>query len=121
MFASAGARLKEARVGLALGINARMGGDLDQARFFLKKAIAGAGDDIGIVGIAHRELGLCEEDAGKAVKQIRKAIDILKNAGNAPELATSYSALGDILSRTEELRPACDAYKAAAEVLIRAA
>lgn len=121
VFVRAGARLKEARGSLALGINARMSGDVAQARFFLKKAISSAGEDTGIVGIARRELGLCEQDDVKAVKEIRKAITILKDSGNAPELAAAYSALGDILSRTEELKPACEAYKAAAEVLITAA
>lgn len=121
VYAGAGATLREARAALALGTNARMGGDADQARFFLKRAMSLAGEDKGVVGIAHRELGLSEADDAKAVKRIRKAIDVLKDAGNAPELAAAYSALGDVLSRTDELRTACDAYRSAAEVLLRAA
>ena len=121
VLASAGATLREARASLALGTNARMSGDVDQARFFLKKAISNAGEDTGIVGVAQRELGLCEQDDTKAVREIRKAIAILKDAGDTHELAAAYSALGDVLSRTDELRPACDAYKAAAEVLIEVA
>lgn len=121
VFAGAGATLKEARALLALGINARMGADAVQAPFFLKKAMTLAGEDKGIVGIAHRELGLCEDDDAKAAKEIRKAIAVLKDAGNAPELAAAYSALGDVLSKNEELKPACDAYRSAAEVLTSAA
>lgn len=121
VLASAGATLREARASLALGINARMSGDVTQARFFLKRAMTNAGDDKGIVGIAHRELGLCEDDDAKAVKEIRKAIAILKDAGDAPELAAAYSALGDVLSRSEELKPACDAYRSAAHVMMEVA
>lgn len=120
-FAGAGATLREARASLALGINARMNGGLEQSRFHLKRAVDRAGDDTGIIGIAHREMGLCEDDEVKALKQIRKAINLLKEAGNVPELAMSYSALGDVLSRTDALKPACDAYRAAAEVLMEVA
>jgi hypothetical protein len=55
------------------------------------------------------------------VKEIRKAIAVLKDAGNAPELAAAYSALGDVLSRKEQLSPSAEAYKSAAEVLMQAA
>jgi tetratricopeptide (TPR) repeat protein len=121
IYAGAGATLRDARASLALGVNARMAGDADQASFFLNRAKSLAGEDTGIVGIAHRELGLSEQDDAKAVKEIRKAIAVLKDAGNAPELAAAYSALGDVLSRKEQLSPSAEAYKSAAEVLMQAA
>ena len=123
VFTGAGAHLRECRALLALGTNARISGDAERARFFLKRTLALAGEEKGVRGIAHRELGLCdvEVDQAKAVKQIRKAISILKDAGNGRELAATYNALGDVLSQTEELAPACDAYRTAAEVLMQVA
>lgn len=120
VFATAGAVLSEARALNELGWNARLAGDVEQARFFLKRALKLAGEEPGVIAIAHREMGLCETDKPKAVRQIRKAIDLLREAGNARELATTYAALGDVLSREEKPSPATDAYKAAAQVMMAA-
>lgn len=120
-FAGAGNRLSEARAMVASAVNERLAGKAEDARFALKRAQSLAGEDRGVTGIVHRELGLCETDQAKAVKEIRKAITILEEAGNARELAATYSALGDVLSEEEGRTPAGEAYRSAAEVLMQVA
>ena len=123
VFASAGNALREARATLHLGILERLTGRAEEARFVLKRAIALSGDDKGIAGIAERELALCHagHERAKTVAGLRKAIQLLQDAGIAKELAAAYRALGDVLSKDKELKPACDAYRKAADLFERAA
>lgn len=120
-FAAADSKLRDARATVALGILERRAGRLDDATFLLKRAISLAETDEGIAGIAHRELALCLQDRGKAISGLRKAIGLLERAGIAKELAATYRALGDVLSNDKELKPACDAYRKAADLFERAA
>lgn len=122
IFVRAGNALREARATLHLGILERLAGRTDEAIFLLKRAIALSGDDKGIAGIAERELALCQAgDRAKAVARLRKAIRLLEGAGIMDELAATYRALGDVLSEDKELKPACDAYRKAADLFQRAA
>lgn len=121
VFAQAGATLRECRALVALGTNARLKGEVDEARFHLKRTLTIAGEEKGVIGIAHRELGLCEADEKKAVKEIRKAIEILKEGGNERELANTYIALGNVLSRKDPDNPIAQAYRSAAEVMMQVA
>lgn len=117
-FAQAGNRLSEGRALVASAVNERLAGKAEDARFALKRALTLAGEEKGVIGIAHRELGLCEADEKKAVKEIRKALEILKDGGNERELAATYVALGDVLSRKDRASPIAQAYRAAAEVMM---
>lgn len=123
VFAGAGNALRLARATLHLGVLERLAGRSDEARFVLKKAIDLAGADKGVAGIAERELALCHvpHDRAKAVKGLRKAISLLEDAGIADELAAAYRDLGDLLSQDDELRDACDAYRKAADLFVKAA
>jgi tetratricopeptide (TPR) repeat protein len=122
-FAATGHPLNEARAVGAAGINERLAGNLDNARFLLKRSLSLAGDDAGTEGIAHRELGLCDAatDKARAVRRIRKSISILEEAGITKELALTFRSLGDVLSDHRDLEPACDAYRAAADLFQQAA
>lgn len=122
-FALAGNALREARASVALGVLERSAGRQDEAKFVLKRAIALAGDDLGVAGIAHRELALCEEDGDRqsAIKGLRKAVGLLERAGIVKELATTYRKLGDLMSNDQELMTACEAYRKAADLYEQAA
>ncbi|MGH2756882.1 MAG: helix-turn-helix domain-containing protein [Actinomycetota bacterium] len=120
-FASAGNKLRDARATVALALLERRAERHDEAIFLLKRAKSLAEGDKGIAGIAERELALCHvgRDRAKAVAGLRKAIRLLEGAGIMDELAATYRALGDVLSEDEELKPACDAYRKAADLYER--
>ena len=120
-FVAAGNKLREARATLALGLLERLAGNADEAQLLLRRAIALAGEDRAVAGMAQREFALCASDETKVLAGLREAITILEGAGIAKELATTYRALGDVLSRDEELKGACDAYRKAADLFEQAA
>jgi tetratricopeptide (TPR) repeat protein len=123
IFNAAGQHVHEARAAGALAIAERLEGNLDAARFLLKRSITLAGGDAATEGIAYRELGLCDAsaDRSKALKHLRKAITVLKGAGHARELAATYRELGNLLSGDPDLRDACEAYRVAADLFENAA
>jgi tetratricopeptide (TPR) repeat protein len=123
IFAGAGNTLREARVSVAMGVLERMADRADDALLLLKRAMRLAGEDVGIVGIAQRELALChsERDSDLAVKEMRKAIALLEEAELSKDLAAAYRALGDLLSSRTDLADACEAYKKASQVIASAA
>ena len=122
-FQEAGQRANEARANFVLAMVERLAGNLDEARFLLRRSISLAGDDITTVGIAYRELGICDSaaDRGGAVEHLRHSVQLLEKADHPRELAATYRELGNLLSEQESLKEACDAYKAAAGLFEAAA
>ena len=118
VFQRAGQDLNEARASIALATLERVAGNLNEGRFAAKRSMSLAGEDPAIKGMALRELGLCDAstDRTSALKHLREALATLEGADDARELAITYRELGNLLSEKEELREACDAYRAAADL-----
>ncbi|MGH2756854.1 MAG: tetratricopeptide repeat protein [Actinomycetota bacterium] len=117
-FQQAGQSLNESRAIGVLAMTERLSGNAEEAKFLLRQSISLAGDDKATIGIAYRELGLCEatQDRSKALQHLRQAVEILEGAGDALDLAIAYRELGNLLSEKEELKEACDAYRTAADL-----
>jgi tetratricopeptide (TPR) repeat protein len=122
-FQEAGQSANEARASCVLAIVERLAGNVDEAKFLLRRSISSAGDEITTMGIAYRELGICEAatDRGRAVDHMRHSLKLLEQSDHPRELAATYRELGNLLSEQEALKEACDAYKAAAGLFEAAA
>ena len=122
-FQTAGQTANEARANLVLAMVERLAGNMDEARFLLRRSISLAGDDITIQGMAYRELGICDAatDRGRALDHLRHSLRLLEESDHPRELAATYRELGNLLSEQEALQEACDAYKAAAGLFEAAA
>ncbi|MGH3118995.1 MAG: tetratricopeptide repeat protein [Gaiellales bacterium] len=118
IFQRAGQELNEARASIALATLERVAGNVNEARFAAKRSLSLVKDDPTIKGMALRELGLCDAstDRTSALRQLREALELLEVADDARELAITYRELGNLLSEKEELKDACEAYRAAADL-----
>ena len=96
-----GSLLDEARTLNELARVERLDGNVDLATQLLRQSIRMLGDhsDIAELGLAFRELALCETstDPNAAEKDLRRAIELLERAEERSELATTYRTLGDLL------------------------
>lgn len=121
VFQQTGQPLNEARAVGVLAITERLAGNIEEARFLLRRSINLSSGDLSTEGIAYRELALCETDRSKALGHLRQAIKLLEGAGHARELAATYRELGNLLSGDETLLAACEAYRKAADLFEQAA
>lgn len=120
IFSQTGSRLNEARATNQLARVERAAGRVAEAKLLLRQTLNLAeGMDVVVVGIAQREIGLCDAttDVNAAADQLREAIGTLEEAGDAQELAITYRALGDLMRDADDLQGACDAYRAASVAL----
>jgi tetratricopeptide (TPR) repeat protein len=69
--------------------------------------------DLGMLGWAHRELGLCQtmDDPTSAEKHYRQAIELYERSQELPELAVTYAYLGDLLREQGDDGGGCDSYR----------
>lgn len=112
--------LNEARATNELARVERLDGKVSEAKMLLRRSLTLAEDgELDVLGIAHRELGICDagSDHAAAEKEFRTAIDLFESAGSALELATTYRELGDLLRGRADLKDACEAYRTAAMTL----
>ena len=114
VFDEAPSRLDHARALNELGRVERLAGDVETARTLLRRSIDLLQDtDVGELGLAHRELALCEaeDNPSKAESELKKAITLFEKADETVELAATYRALGDLMELRGEESKRCDAYR----------
>ncbi|MCS0636947.1 helix-turn-helix domain-containing protein [Streptomyces sp. LP05-1] len=110
------AGLFAAQVGVELGDVLRRRDRPAEAAALLDGVLAELGPEHGAVhaGAAHRLLGLMAEqrdDTVRAEREFRSALDLLRPAGAAGDVADLCRLLGDLLHRTGRLAEAVEIYR----------
>jgi tetratricopeptide (TPR) repeat protein len=93
---------------------ARLQGNTERAAELLERSILLIAEtDVPILAWAHRELGsaLSAQDALRAEKNVRMAIELYERSDQPVELALSYGLLGDLLTSRGESDAGCEAYR----------
>lgn len=117
-------RLNHARALNELAKVERHAGNKGVAASLLQRSLCVLGEsDVAELALAHRELGLClvADDPTMAEKHFRTAIDLYARADEPQQAATTYAALGDLLTARGELDAARETYREGVIAIARGA